>query len=192
MTDKFDDFFGSLEGRNDGDRAENPRVHAIPLGKGAAGAAILAGLLGGLLDPRGPGAKDDGKHDDHPLLKRFGVTPPAPFRAATKEEFMAFFKGWTELKVGDMVKVREGYDLDTWPTKGEVAIVSQVLEQPIRKGAAYTEQMGRRNDVALIFVQNTDAEVMAAMAEAGDVGPQKLFEFLYDSRRLEKVGSVFE
>lgn len=187
MTDKDSFSF-------DGPGGEKIEGRAIEIGgrgnPGGALAALLgAALFGGL---GGPAAKDDGKHDDHPLLKKLGLEPPAPFRAATRAEFIAFFEGWSKLEVGDVVVVRDGYQLDTWPAKGEQAIVTQVLEQPIRRGTAFTEQMGRRNDVALMFVQNTDAEVLAAMAEAGEKSQQRVFEFLYDSRRLQKVGNVFE
>lgn len=185
MTDKNDFEF-------DGPNGERIEGRAIQLGGGAGPGAAMAALLAGALFGGLGGKADDGKHDDHPLLRKLGVEPPAPFRAATTAEFLAFFKGWPELKVGDIVEVREGYSLDQWPTKGERAIVSQVLETPIRRGAAFTEQMGRRNDVALIFVQNTDAEVLAAMAEAGESSTQRIYEFLYDSRRLKKVGNVFE
>ena len=160
---------------------------SIPLPAGLG--ALLAGLMvGGLGGPR------DEANPDHPLLKKLGVTPPLPFRAATKEEFLSFFNGWSTLKIGDIVEIREGFELDQWPTKGEKAIVSQILETPIRRGTAYTEQMGRRNDVALMFVSNTDTEVVAAMAEAMGEQPEPphIAEFLYDSRRLKKVGSVFE
>lgn len=165
------------------------RARAFEL-SGGLGALLAGALFGGLAK----GDADAGDVADHPLLKRMGIEPPAPYRAASREEFMTFFEGWAELKIGDVVEVREGYALDKWPTKGEQAIVSQVLETPLRRGTAYTEQVGRRNDVALLFVTNTDAEVMAAMAEAAGeaVEAPHIAEFLYDSRRLKKIGNVFE
>ena len=167
------------------------RGRAVEL-PGGIGALLAATLLGGLGRGLGDRPPAEGDTDDHPLLKKLGLEPPAPFRAASKEEFLKFFgDGWEQFQVGDIVEVRAGFQLDSWPKVGEQAIVSQVLETPIRRGAAFTEQMGRRNDVALVFVQNTDAEVLEAMAEAGQPEQQRIYEFLYDSRRLKKVGSVF-
>lgn len=167
----------------DGERIEG-RAIELPPGFGQ----LLAGLIGGVGQPR------EEADPDHPLMKRIAEQETLPYRPATKEEFLKFFKGWPELRVGDIVEIREDMQLDRWPAPGMKCIVTQVLKNPRRVGRPFSEEMGRQNDVALMFMENADSEVIAAFAEQEGraQGQPRIAEFLYDSRRLKKLGSVFD
>lgn len=94
-------------------------------------------------------------------------------RPATLDEVRAFNKPHEPpLQVGDRVRWRPGYRNARFPEDREVCIVSDVIDPPLR-----TDDPIERNDVALAF---------APMEGEG------VTEFVYDSRRLERVETPAE
>jgi hypothetical protein len=107
-------------------------------------------------------------------------THPAK-RPATLDEVLAFNKPHKPpLKVGDAVRWRPGQRNARFPDDGEVCIVSQIIEPPLRDGDTSNEAAAERNDVAL------------ALAEKCADGTVRVREFVYDSRRLERVETPAE
>lgn len=89
-------------------------------------------------------------------------------RPATLDEVRAFNQAHEPpLRVGDAVRWRPGQRNARFPEDDEVCIVSDVIDPPIR-----TADPTERNDVALAF----------APGEGGG-----MTEFIFDSRRLERV-----
>lgn len=153
-------------------------------GRGGLG-ALLAGVLAGMA-PEGAG------EDDHPLLKAIRETSLSPFRPATIDEFREFFKPVQKLEIGDVVMQRTDIaENDKWPAAGkEVAIISQVLDTPRYHGETGTANAAVPKDVALAFLEriNTEAQLMVEPGKAPTRG--RFVEFLYDSRRLMKIGNI--
>ena len=84
------------------------------------------------------------------------------------------------LKVGDRVRWKPGLRSGEWPDEGEAAIVSQIIAPPLYDTTNTDESGGaQRNDIALAFADETN--------EA-----PRIFEFVYDSRRFERVNDDLE
>jgi len=97
-------------------------------------------------------------------------------RPATRAEVMTLNRRTTPLKVGDRVRWKPGHHLGEWPHAGQSAIVSQVIDPPLYDtSASDTGKGAQRNDIALAFAD-----------DGGEDGP-RIFEFVYDSRRFERV-----
>lgn len=159
----------------------------IPTGLPPGMDAVLASLLGDII--AGGGKRPGRGVAQHPLLK----AKEPPFHPASKQEFLDFINGAPKepLKVGDIVIGRPGYFNDLWPKIGQQAIVSQVLTVPMRTGKLGTAEAGRYQDVALMFFENDDSEIDEAFGDK-TTRPPEMAEFLYDSRKLTRVGSVYD
>lgn len=82
-----------------------------------------------------------------------------------------------KFELGDIVVLRAWAEPHMkFPKIGERCIVTQVLDAPYRGGEAGTCLPGIPHDIALAFIDPD-----------GDV-----FEYLYDSRMFEKVGSIYD
>lgn len=109
------------------------------------------------------------------MLRSEGEIP----RPATLAHIQDLLKGDAQpkLQVGDKVKLRPSFvKLFKFPSDDDVCIVTQVLDTPYREGNPGTAVLGRRNDMAIAFV-DSDGDVL---------------EFLHDSRMFEKVGSIYD
>lgn len=81
------------------------------------------------------------------------------------------------LKFGDIVELRDwAKGFFKWPRPGERCIVTQVLSVPVRAPYDGTPSSSMALDIALAFVDPD-----------GDIT-----EFLHDSRRFRKVGTIYE
>ena len=179
-----------------GDRAgrRSPRIEMIRGGQDA-----IADLMGALFGEAGTAAAktaSDRRNDseaDHPLLKALRsrkVAPAGPV-PSSKAEVLKFLAGIEKFKIGDIVKLREDFKaLDRWPTAGQECIVTQVLKTPYRAGGAGTVQIASQLDIALMFTMPSDS----ALDEAFGINEPGVAtaEFLYDSRRFTKIGSIFD
>jgi len=98
-------------------------------------------------------------------------------RAATPAEVLHLNRALVPpLKVGDRVRWRAGMRNASWPADGEECVVSQVIAPPLRQTDELTStQAAWCNDIALAF-----------MTPEGDAS--SIQEFIYDSRRFERVG----
>lgn len=140
----------------------------------------------------GAGFKDEDV-PKHPLLDL--IKKRQPYRPTTAEEFIDFLEGIPEpLQVGDLVRQRKNFILDEWPEGIGTTVVSQILTNPTRSGKERSLDRATIEDVALMFTENTDEEIEAAFAKDEGREPRKarLVEFLFDSRRLEKIGSIYD
>lgn len=109
------------------------------------------------------------------LMAFVGERKRAQRRAATPEEVATLNRRSTPaLKVGDRVRWKKGMRSGEWPDEGEAVIVSQIIDPPIYDPNATEVSKGaQRNDMALAFVDGSE--------------PPRIFEFVYDSRRFERV-----
>lgn len=136
----------------------------------------------------------DGDDADHPLINALKKRKRrVPFSPASAEIVKKFLMGPTTFEVGDIVTLRT--DLasnDSWPTLGQECIVSQVLDAPIRHGDAGTSNAAARVNIALVFVAAKDVDIDSIL-NPGAVNSKtpEVFEFMYDSRRFTKIGSIF-
>lgn len=108
-----------------------------------------------------------------------GVSLQNSRRAATPEEVADFGRANVPpLRIGDLVRWRPGYRNCAWPEDEEQVVVSQVITPPLHE----TRDLGRagsamRHDIAIAFI--------------GDDGEKPgIHEFVYDSRRFERVDSM--
>lgn len=100
-------------------------------------------------------------------------------RAATAEEVADFTRGSVPpLRVGDLVRWRPGYRNCAWPEDEEEVVVSQVISPPLHESRDLgLAESATRHDIAIAFI--------------GDDGVKPgMFEFVYDSRRFERVDSL--
>lgn len=113
------------------------------------------------------------------LLKAAARVEQLTFRPATLADIRGLLEGAAQdrLQIGDIVKLRPyAANMHEFPKVDERCIVTQVLDAPYRSGDGGTMAAGRLADIALAMVDSD-----------GD-----LSEFLYDSRRFEKVGSIYD
>jgi hypothetical protein len=104
-----------------------------------------------------------------------------PVTPANREEAMRLLHGET-LAIGDIVTWRSGMKNARFPREGEEAIVTQVLDQPYRTESAGDMRAAEKHDVAIAMTHHCgrpDCNIEGA-----------LVEYLYDSRRLLKIGSA--
>ncbi|WP_454691166.1 hypothetical protein [Achromobacter aloeverae] len=100
-----------------------------------------------------------------------------PFKPATLAQARALMHR-PSLSVGDYVVLAPEFAGSfRWPKVDERCIVTQVLDDPIHVGEHSSAALAGRLDVALAFVHLKSGEPM---------------EFMHDSRKLVKVGSVFD
>jgi hypothetical protein len=106
-----------------------------------------------------------------------GALTKVPRRAATADEVAALNRPpEPPFAVGDTVRWRPGLQLGDWPKEGEAAIISQVIDPPIYDSTKTDASAGaHRNDIALAFADDLPE------------GPARVFEFIFDSRRFERV-----
>jgi|SRR5882672_5846 len=100
-------------------------------------------------------------------------------RAATPEEVADFTRAAVPpLKIGDIVRWRPGYRNCAWPEDEEEVVVSQVITPALHEsGDLGRAEAASRHDIAIAFI--------------GDDGQKPgIFEFVYDSRRFERVDTM--
>ena len=173
----------SSSDENIGDLPEGIRAMRLD---GKAGAALLAGMLSGILGDRSDIDEND------PLVKMMNKMRPEPYRAPTQGEFDYFFAAINtqKLQVGDIVKQHPLLTLDKWKCENGIAVVTQVFDSPQRilTGAGEAAVI---YDAAIMVVENIDVEVQAEFAKQGSERKiPKIVEFLIDSRRVSVIGKM--
>lgn len=132
---------------------------------------------------------------EHPLLK--GLKRRPLFRKATIEEVQTFLGGIEELKVGDIVQHRgPEFEAMSWPEGLESAVVVRTFPAQFVIGGDNTPHIDRHTlrDCMILAIQNQDVEHEKWVAETEGREPRKpiYVEMSYDSRRLKKIGSIYD
>jgi hypothetical protein len=101
---------------------------------------------------------------------------------ATVEDTREFLAGCEKLSVGDIVQWRPGMKGNSLPEYDQPAVVTQVLDTPVRLTGSNISA-AERLDIGLGF--------MHVIRDNGpDNGKRVFADVLYDSRRFTKVGSI--
>ncbi|HET8668869.1 MAG TPA: hypothetical protein VFM10_12870 [Terriglobales bacterium] len=113
------------------------------------------------------------------ILGQLAGAKPAPSEllAATREQALVLIEGSREIfAVGDVVKLRPEFEKSIrYPAAGQEVIVTQVLLEPVRGGRHGTPSEADPKNIAICMVDPEDGQ---------------LVEFLHDSRKFVKVGSI--
>jgi hypothetical protein len=102
---------------------------------------------------------------------------------ATPDDVREFFAGCEELNIGDIVQWRPGMKSNGLPEYDQPAVVTQVLDTPVRRTESNISA-AERLDIGLGFMHTIDSD-------GPDNGKRVFADVLFDSRRFTKVGSIY-